>query len=312
MRNTILILISIFTIGLSAKTFSLPGFQANGESDIVIKNNSDEKVQFDIFLRDPISFKTERYSFQLEAHSKIENPFSQKTLLEKSVLLQPSAIHQEDIEVILKGTKAHKLDAQLANYFQTKHNTIFFHNPSMKEAHIKTPEGNRLRIAPYSQLFLEKARIGIYQSSVSLNMYEKSQDQWLHTTRIERLPVLPKSPKSHYFLMGSENEDHHPNFIVKITDPRMLAKARLLLRNPTEQDQLLFGKINLNPSSFNYNLNSTFAPSWNWELVLEDFVGVCWNHLQINPQLIEDFLPDLIRNRDYVCLPNYKIKAELK
>ncbi len=135
-------------------------------------------------------------------------------------------------------------------------------------------------------------------------------------SRGAELPILvmPKETqvdnKASYFLIAprSENSD---SFVVKITDVNMIQRARDLISS-TENEKIIFAKIQKDHKGFNRNWNSTEKNLWSWSASevtnIADLGSTACNGL---PQIVEDRMDYWVEDPGRICFWSYRFKKEL-
>ena len=101
------------------------------------------------------------------------------------------------------------------------------------------------------------------------------------------------------------------SFTVLISNPAMIAKARLQIADPT-LEKMLFAKIQKGHAQQNRNLASTTKSFWNWSVTevtnIADLGSTACNGL---PQIVDDRIDSWAQNPGRICFWTYRIKREV-
>lgn len=117
-------------------------------------------------------------------------------------------------------------------------------------------------------------------------------------------------PNYTYFLIGPRNNEGD-QFIARIKDPTLIAKARDLIKNP-QDEKIIFALIEKGHQNYNRNLYKKEKSFWSWSISevtnISDFGSISCNGL---PQILEDHLDEWISYSPRICFWSYRIKKEL-
>lgn len=115
---------------------------------------------------------------------------------------------------------------------------------------------------------------------------------------------------AHYFLVGPRSGTGD-NFVVTISSPEVIAKARELIKNPSIE-KIVLGRIQKNHSGYNRNFDSAIGSFWSWSVTdvtgFGDFGSTSCNG---NPQMVEDRVDAWLEDPGQICFWSYRIKREL-
>jgi len=121
---------------------------------------------------------------------------------------------------------------------------------------------------------------------------------------------IPAEQNAHYFLVGPRGGTGD-NFVVTISSPEVIAKARELIKNPSVE-KIVLGRIQKNHSGFNRNFDSANGSFWSWSVTdvtgFGDFGSTSCNG---HPQMVEDRVDAWLENPGQICFWSYRIKREL-
>lgn len=118
------------------------------------------------------------------------------------------------------------------------------------------------------------------------------------------------STDAKYFLMAP-SDNIGDQFVIKITDPTMIVKAREQITNPKLQ-KIVFAKIALGSQGYNRNFIKKEKSFWSWSVTevtnISDFGSTACNGF---PQLVEDRAQNWVNTLGRICFWSYRIKKEL-
>lgn len=113
-----------------------------------------------------------------------------------------------------------------------------------------------------------------------------------------------------YFLVGSRSGEDD-TFVVKITDEKLIAQARQLIKNPSTE-KIVFAQIKKDHQGFNRNFNNSSKSLWSWSTSevtsFGDFGSTSCNG---HPQIIEDRVDSWVEYPGRICFWDYRLKKEL-
>ncbi|MFZ3231192.1 MAG: hypothetical protein WA160_13375 [Pseudobdellovibrio sp.] len=113
-----------------------------------------------------------------------------------------------------------------------------------------------------------------------------------------------------YFTVGLRNNSGD-QFVIKITDQTMIAKAREQISNPV-LEKIVFARIQKGSSGFNRNWSKKEKSLWSWSTAeitnISDIGSTACNGL---PQALEDRVDSWVGNPGRICFWSYRIKKEL-
>lgn len=113
-----------------------------------------------------------------------------------------------------------------------------------------------------------------------------------------------------YFLVGHRSRLGE-NFVVKITEPALIEKARDQIKNP-QIEKIIFATVKVGHGNFNRDFSRKDKSFWSWSVDtvtnISDVAGPWCNG---SPQLVEDVLIDWKTSPGSICFHTYRIKKEL-
>jgi hypothetical protein len=116
--------------------------------------------------------------------------------------------------------------------------------------------------------------------------------------------------KASYFLVGSRSGEDD-TFVVKISDEKLIAQARQLIKNPSSE-KIVFAQIKKDHQGFNRNFNNPSKSLWSWSTSevtsFGDFGSTSCNG---HPQTIEDRVDSWVEYPGRICFWDYRLKKEL-
>lgn len=184
-------------------------------------------------------------------------------------------------------------------YLDEKYNLI-------RNSKISLKSGESLTLATPTDLNWKKIRISSTYKYLSY---------FISNNNIEK-PTLVKpvesvlDPTASYFLVGSRHNTGD-SFVVKITNPEMIAKARHLIKNP-HLEKMLFATVQKDHHGFNRNLNTVTKTHWSWSTIevtnFDDFGSIVCNG---QPQALEDRVESWTQDPGKICFWDYRVKKEL-
>jgi len=137
------------------------------------------------------------------------------------------------------------------------------------------------------------------------------------TTNGSEGPFLIDSQKSSvsdtaaYFVVGSRDNSVSDQFIVRITDAAMIAKARQQIADPS-LEKIIFATVQKGHGGFNRNWSKKDKSFWSWSATevtnIADLGSTACNGF---PQAVEDRMDSWLKNPGQICFWSYRIKKEL-
>lgn len=117
-------------------------------------------------------------------------------------------------------------------------------------------------------------------------------------------------PDAKYFVV-SDRINPVDSFIIKVTDPAMIAKAREQISQP-KLEKIVFARIQKGHGQFNRNWSKPEKSFWSWSTLevtnISDLGSTSCNGL---PQAVEDRAELWINEPGRICFWSYRIKKEL-
>lgn len=121
---------------------------------------------------------------------------------------------------------------------------------------------------------------------------------------------LPSIDHTAFFVVGSR-DNIGDNFIVKISDPNLIAKAREQISN-SSLEKIVFAKIQQGHGGYNRNWSKKEKSFWSWSVTevtnIADLGSTSCNGL---PQAVEDRVTSWVNDSGRICFWSYRIKQEL-
>lgn len=113
-----------------------------------------------------------------------------------------------------------------------------------------------------------------------------------------------------YFAVAARN-GIGDQFVIQVTDPAMIAKAREQISNP-KLEKIVFARIQKGHSGFNRNWSKKEKSFWSWSTTevtnISDLGSTVCNGF---PQAVEDRMDAWIQAPGSICFWGYRIKKEL-
>lgn len=141
----------------------------------------------------------------------------------------------------------------------------------------------------------------------------------LHTSKfmIENFNTLPSrrrfngDPNQTYFLIADGS--FRQSYVVAITDPAIIDKARAIIANPQGQfDQIISARIELGNNMGNRDLLNPLRAPWSWTAEVKGIKSFGSTACNGTAQDLEDYLIPWIRDIGTICFWNYRVIKELK
>jgi len=151
--------------------------------------------------------------------------------------------------------------------------------------------------------------------SQNTKIFMKNKNSYVTPTHITVQKSVPEN-NAVYFLIAPRQVQNietskDDQFIVKITNPKLIEKARDQIKNKN-LEKIIFGQVVLGHQGFNRNLGSKNKNFWNWSVsVVTNIADLGSTTCNGFPQLIEDRSEFWINNPGNICFWNYRIKKEL-
>ena len=151
--------------------------------------------------------------------------------------------------------------------------------------------------------------------SENAKIFMKNKNSYVTSTRVNVQKSVPDNTAV-YFLVAPRQVQNietskDDQFVVKITNPKLIEKARDQIKNKN-LEKILFGQVVLGHQGFNRNMGSKNKNFWNWSVSevtnIADLGSTTCNGF---PQLVEDRSEFWINNPGNICFWNYRIKKEL-
>lgn len=114
-----------------------------------------------------------------------------------------------------------------------------------------------------------------------------------------------------YFVIGPRTGEGD-NFVVKVTNADIVAKARDLIKNP-QKEKMVFARIQKGHSGYARNWSKPEKSFWSWSVSevtsFDDLGSTACNG---TPQQVEDRVDFWVNDPGQICFWNYRVKKELK
>lgn len=165
---------------------------------------------------------------------------------------------------------------------------------------------NELFKIPVTEKSWDFIRIKASHKYSSFNINQKGSAQY-----VQLLPQQsPVDTSGAYFLIGPQS-GKDDSFVVKISDPEMIERARDLVRNP-QKEKMMFARIQKDHQSFNRNWSKSEKNYWSWSVSevtnFDDFGSITCNG---TPQEVEDRVDFKVNTIGRICFWSYRVKKEL-
>jgi hypothetical protein len=170
-----------------------------------------------------------------------------------------------------------------------------------------------------------------FQSNEQKSIVLKESDQWSyfkfsadtratifyldHYKNIEPVQFNAFSPRdvdeNGVYFEVQNREKNDDSFVIHLTDPVMIEKARSVLANP-KSEKIVVGEVKAGFGNHNINLNSRDRAPWSWHVSrvssFSDFGSTACNGL---PQIVEDRAESWVQDPGRICFWTYRLKREI-
>lgn len=321
--KTLLFLSLVFTLGLKAEVLRWP--QACLKGDLQIKNL--KKVETRVWLQSFSPNLSSEIELILKADSTMHYPLVAKNNIERFSILNfnDSGSVQVNFNCSSKNYSAHTFEGGLLTYRKTTliQNEIWLQNLfTGKNSFVIEYQNKKFQTVGTETISLDALTFTtvLLKTNLNWNYFKISaQNRYasfnLTTTGAEG-PVLiqPQASavelKASYFLVGPRTGTGD-DFIVKITNPEMIQKAKSLIANP-QSEKIVFAKVKKGYDGFNRNWSKKEKSFWSWSVAeVTNFADIGSTACNGMPQIIEDRLDSWLKDPGKICFWNYRLKKEI-
>lgn len=139
-----------------------------------------------------------------------------------------------------------------------------------------------------------------------------------HVMTGENIEVLATAESAPYrkgdaarFLLADPNRTQ--SYVVELTDPKMIEKARLQLERPDEfMGRILIATIAMGSGSVNQDLVNPLKGTWSWHIEKPlAFAEMASVSCEGSPDMVEDLMSSWMESGSKICFWNYRIVEEL-
>lgn len=173
---------------------------------------------------------------------------------------------------------------------------------------------NELELTSLQSIFIDEPQFANW-SYFKISSDHKSSIFYLISGGNEKpLSVSPQktevNPAAFYFLVGPRT-GLGDSFIVKITNEKMLIRARDLIAHP-HREKMLFARIQKSHFGFNRNWSNREKSFWSWSVSeVTNFDDLGSTACNGSPQEVEDRMDFWVHDPGQICFWNYRVKKEL-
>lgn len=334
-KSFILITSVCITLNSHAKTFIIPsGLCANEVSQIEIDNRNNQNQRFWIQLRNSENggqISEYRYDVQGKKNLKVElseyRPFDQMVSIKT---------YSDDLYFRLtcleKPTQwSLPLQSKLNPDFQYMIDTnssqkIILTNMQLRPQNVKLRFlGEMGRIIQENQIRLEHPYVTLTSSvpqiegvrSVEvvgewrMSAYLRKANNQFAKDLSDRIIRTSVPQDRSYFLVKPKDEKSNDSYIVAITDPVMIQKAREQIMNPT-LEKIVIARATMESTIMNRNLLDPLKTPYSWSVLTVDaFADFAHIDCDGSPELVEERLEQVMNAGGSICFWRYRITREL-
>lgn len=324
--NTTLVIVLVILVcakSVFAEVLRWPQGCASGQLEVT--NSTTEEVRGWLQKFKPTLTSEVGYAFPPESVTKIALKAKSSERFSLMHLSRPSSL-KTNFLCKSKSYSAHSFEGGILTFRRTdlSAHALWIQNLA--------PEQNLIQIQ-----YLDRKLKVISESSLKINSLQKtvlkfSEKAWFYV-RVQGLnrfaafhltatgsdgPIFIASQPSQnvtdaaaYFEVRSR-DNIGDSFVAKITNPDLIAQARLQISNPN-LEKILFAKIAKGHAGFNRNWSKTEKPFWSWSVTevtsINDLASTSCNGL---PQAVEDRVDHWVNSPGRICFWSYRIRKELK
>lgn len=320
------LLAMMFTSELQAEVLRWPQVCLSGELQIVNSNSS----EISIWLQKFSNNKLEEIEYTIKSRSTRTIPLAVQSSDEfYSVLhFNPSRTVQVQYDCLNQKFSAHHFEGGILTYRKSnlEENKLWIQNlysdanhleieylgqqfevvhrttvvlKSLQNLTVKTPDD----LDPNTWVFV---RVQAAQRFASFNLTLNGADGpiFIDTQKTE------VNQNAAYFVVGPR-DNNGDQFVIQITDPKMIAQARQQIANPN-LEKIIFAKIQKGSSGFNRNWNKLEKSFWSWSTSeVTNIADIGSTECNGIPQAVEDRVDSWVNNPGRICFWSYRIKKEL-
>lgn len=120
-------------------------------------------------------------------------------------------------------------------------------------------------------------------------------------------------PPARYFLFQSQDPGTQDNFVVAMTNPKLIQESLVQIQNP-QQARLLVARIEKSLQGFNRDLSSPTKAPWSWHVVeAQNYADFAHISCDGTPNLVEERLNSwLYETGGTICFWSYRVVRELR
>ena len=222
-----------------------------------------------------------------------------------------SATSTEGGDITFKKTNSTENQIWIQNlYTDNNEFTIDYYDQSKnrlsRQTMTLTALQSLLYTLPTTHLSWSTFKITSTQKYSVFNLNEKGNEKPL-TVAPQK---VPQDNTASYFLVAPRSESSD-SFVVKISDEKIAATARDLIKNP-QKEKMLFARIQKNHFGFNRNWSRPEKTFWSWSAAeVTNFADLGSTACNGAPQEVEDRMDFWIVDPGQICFWNYRVKKEL-
>ncbi len=318
-----------------AKTFTVPsGICANEHSLIDIDNRNQQNQRFWIQLRSPDNGgQISEFKYDVLAKKNLKIELSEFRPFEQMISIKT---YSDDL--YFRFSCAEKpvqwnlpLQSKLNPNFQfmldsSSTQQILLTNMQLRPQVVKLRYlGEMGRIIQENQIRLEHPYVTLASSVPQIEgvrsvevigewrmsaYLRKTNNQFAkdHSDKIIRTSV-PEDRS--YFLVKPKDEKNNDSYIVAITDPIMIQKAREQIMNPT-LEKIVIARATMETKIMNRNLLDPLKTPYSWSVLTVDaFADFAHIDCDGSPELVEERLELVMNTGGSICFWRYRITREL-
>jgi len=321
----LLILLILITISnnVEAKIFHWPDYCESGNLRVTNTTNNDSSLwlqKFNAALTNETEYPVPAKSSTLIKVEKTDPAdrfsllqFDQLNIFKVSYVCGGEEIDATDIEggVITYKKKSNNDKIWLQNIFYADNSIKIEYLNSFSavtdQVEISLKTGASFSLVPQSKSDWSYLRVSSINKFISYYFNEAKIDKPFSVKAL----TSEVDATAHYFLMAPSRNTTNDSFVVKITDPDMIERARQLIKNPS-LEKMMFATIQKDSQGFNRNFNNTTKTHWSWSTKqvtnFADFGSVICNG---QPQAVEDRVESWTSDPGRICFWDYRVKREL-
>lgn len=322
-RNLLFCLCLLVTVDLKAEVLRWP--QACLKGDLQIKNL--RKTDLSVWLQSFSPSLTSETELILKAESTMHYPLVAKNSIERYSILNfnengsvqinfncsnknYSATNFEGGVLTYRKTNLEQNEVWLQNLF-TDENQFLIEYQNKKFQTLDTEVINLASLSSTSVLLKTNLAWSYFRVSAKnrFSAFNLNASGSEGPTLVQPQTSFIDSNAS-YFLIGPRTGSGD-EFIVKITNPEMIVKAKNIIANP-KLEKIVFGKIQKGFGGFNRNWSKKEKSFWSWSVSeVTNFADIASTACNGIPQVVEDRLSSWLQDPGKICFWNYRLKKEI-